>query len=334
MSPPGPSQSLDVTLLLDDTSSFSPTDGNESVLLAAESVEAVEAALVRLGHRPRRLSFALGVPSVIDQLATARPDVVFHLGQPDPADPAGEAQVTALLDLLGLPHTSEPTETLMLAGDKARAKALFAYHGIGTPPYAVSARGELPEGLPAAPWIAKPALEDASDGVVYVSAAASRSELARRLRGLHDRFHQPILIESFVGGREFHVGLIGAELLPVVEVDFTHLPADRPRFAGYESKWKYDSVEFKSTRYTCPAELSGPLGARLQDIARRTAQAFGLQRCSRLDIRMDDAEGLHVLDVNPNPDLSPIATMHKMAEVAGFGYDGLVQRLLDLARGA
>jgi D-alanine-D-alanine ligase len=333
MSPPGAPHPLDVTLLLDDTRSLS-TDGNESILFVSEAVDAIEAALVRLGHRPRRLSFAVGVTDVIAQLATARPDVVFPLGQPAPADPASEAQVTALLDLLGLPHTSESPDTQMLAADKARAKALFAHHGIAAPPYAVSARGELPAELPGAPWIAKPALEDGSDGVTYLSAATSRPDLARRLRGLHDRFRQPILIESFVGGREFHVGLIGTELLPVVEVDYSRLPADRPPFAGYESKWKYESVEFKSTHYTCPAELTGALAARLRDIALKTARAFGLRRCSRLDIRMDDAEGLHVLDVNPNPDLSPIATMHKMAEVAGFGYDGMVQRLLDLARGA
>lgn len=188
-------EALDVLLLLDDTTELAGrSDGCETYLFVSEVVEALEAALERLGHRSRRASFAMGVAPLIAHLDSQPPDVVFHLGQPTPTDPASEAQVTAVLDLLRIPHTSESSETLTLARDKARAKALFAQAGIPTPRYAVSQRGELPDALPCAPWIAKPTLQDGSVGIPCAPATRGRAELAERVRALYQRFGESVLV--------------------------------------------------------------------------------------------------------------------------------------------
>ncbi len=333
MTPYGVSSvSLDVALLVDDTSQLADQDSPETFLFVSEAIEAIEAALERLGHRSRRLSFEMGVPQIISVLSTDPVDVVFHLGQPDPTDPESEEQVTALLNLLRIAHTSESPETLMLARDKARVKAICAHYGLPTLAYAIALHGELPSALPPAPWIAKPTLEDGSRGIESIAPTSDRDELAKRVRSLYSRFAEPVLIETFAGGREFWVAIIGSELLPIAEVDYSQLPEGRPHLVGYESKWKYDSVEFKNVHYSCPTVVDESLGDRLRALAHRTVAAFGIQRCSRLDIRMNDAGALYLLDVNPNPDLSPVSIMHKMAGLAGFGFDGLVQRLLELAR--
>lgn len=326
------SLALDVALLIDDTSQLAGQDSPETFLFASEAADAIEASLTRLGHRSRRLSFEMGVPRIVSILSSDPVDVVFHLGAPEPADPESEEQVTALLNLLRIAHTSESPETMMLARDKARVKAVCAHYGLPTPPFAVSLRGGLPSALPPPPWIAKPAQEDGSRGIDSIAPTSDREQLAKRVRSLYTRFAEPVLIETFVGGREFRVGIIGSDLLPLAEVDFSQLPEDCPHLVGYESKWKYESVEFKSLHYLCPAVVDESLRDRLCDLAHRTVATFGIQRCSRLDIRMDDAGALYLLDVNPNPDLSPLAIMHEMARVAGFGFDGLVQRLLELAR--
>ena len=323
---------LDVALLVDDTSQLAEQDSPETFLFATEAVEAIEAALARLGHRSRRLSFEMGVPRMVSVLSSGSVDVVFHLGQPDPTDPESEEQVAALLNLLRIAHTSESPETLMLARDKARVKAVCAHYGLPTLPYAIALHGELPSALPPAPWIAKPTLEDGSRGIESIAPTSDRDQLGKRVRSLYTRFAEPVLIETFAAGREFWVAIIGSELLPIAEVDFSQLPQGRPHLVGYESKWKYESVEFKNLHYSCPAVVDRSLGDRLRDLAHRTVAAFAIQRCSRLDIRMDDAGALYLLDVNPNPDLSPVSVMHKTASVAGFGFDGLVQRLLELAR--
>jgi D-alanine-D-alanine ligase len=326
--------SLDVVLLVDGVGEFGQgSDRDKTLLAASEVVEAIEPSLVRLGHRPRRMSFTDGIAQVVARLDAVPPDVVFLLGRPVPSDPAGDAQVAALLDLLGLAHTSESPETLLLARDKVRAKALFAHHQIKTPPYAVAVRGDLPDELPPRPWIVKPTLEDGSVGLPCLSPATDRGDLAVRVRSLYDRLKQPILIETYFGGREFQVGIVGLELLPIVEIAFLPRPQKEVRLGGHETNWKYEGPEFRAAHYTCPARVSDSLATRIRQLACQTAAAFGIQRCCRVDIRMDDRDELCVLDVNPSPDLSSMATMHRMAQVTGWGFDGIVRRLVTLAHG-
>lgn len=327
---PGP---FDVVLLLDDATTLTSQDSTETFLFVAEAVDAIDAAMRRLGHRPRRVSFEGGVRHVIDRLASEPPDVVFVLGQPVPDDPEGEIRVVALLDLLGIPHSSESVDALALARDKPRVKMVATHHGLMVPPYAVSADGTLPPVLPPAPWIVKPALEHGSRGIECTSPATEHRDLAGRVRLLHARFGQPVLIDSFIGRREFQVGILGDSLLPILEVDFSRLPADAPQMIGYATKWHYESTEFKSLHYECPARLDEEQVGRLRALARRTAAAFGLRRCSRLDVRMDSDGEFYLIDVNPNPDLSPVATMHAMASAGGHDFEWLLGRLIEMARG-
>lgn len=317
--------------MLDDAAGLTSQDSIETFLSVGEAVDAIEAALASLGHRPRRLSFDVGVPAAIERLTSDRPDVVFVLGQPVPDDPEGEAQVAALLDLLRIPHTSESLDTLVLARDKPRVKMVAAHHRIPVPAYAVCLDGALPATLPPAPWILKPALEHGSRGIECATPATDRDDLAERVWALHTRFRQPVLVDTFIDGREFHVGIVGGEVLPVLEIDFSALPAGAPKMIGYATKWHDDSVAFKSLRFECPARVDERTVRALTDLAHDAIAAFGLQRCSRLDIRMDAAGALHLLDVNPNPDLSPAETMHLMAQASGRSYNWMVQRLLDLA---
>jgi D-alanine-D-alanine ligase len=323
--------SLDVVLLLDDAAGLTSQDSTETFLFVADAVDAIEAALRSLGPRPRRLSFEVGVPPTIERLTSDRPDVVFVLGQPVPDDPEGEAQVAALLDLLRIPHTSESFDTLVLARDKPRVKMVAAHHRIPVPAYAVCPEGVLPAVLPPAPWIVKPALEHGSRGIECATPATNRDDLAERVRSLHTRFQQPVLVDTFIDGREFQVGIVGPDLLPVLELDFSALSAGAPKMIGYATKWHSDSLEFKSLRYECPARVDERTVGALTDLARSAIAAFGLRRCSRLDIRMDADGELYLLYVNPNPDLSPMEAMPVMAQASGRSFNWMVQRLLDLA---
>lgn len=326
------SRSLDVVLLLDDPGGLTSQDSTETFLFVDEAVVAIEAALTRLGHRPRRLSFEIGVAAAIASLTTTRPDAVVVLGQPVPDDPDGESQVVALLDMLRIPHTSESVDALALVRDKERVKMVAAHHGLPVPAYAVCHEGTLPTQLPPPPWIIKPVLEHGSRGIECATPATDRTDLADRVSALHARFQQPVLVDTYIDGREFQIGIVGDELLPVLELDFSALPADAPKMIGYATKWHYESVEFKSLHYTCPADISPQTRDDLVELGRRTAAAFNLRRCSRLDIRMDASGALYLLDVNPNPDLSPVATMHAMAEASGRRFTWMVERLIDLAR--
>ncbi len=321
---------LRVVVLHDDKEAFHGPAGQEAFVCVWEAIEDVEGALTRLGHRHRRLSLGEGLAKVARDLEQDAPDVVFHLAETVRGDAVAEAQVAAFLELLAVAHTSESQEALIRARDKVRVKGLLHEAGVQTPAYGVSLDGGLPGPLPPPPWIAKPALEDGSVGIESRAVFARPEDLAERVTLLHRTFRTPILVESFAGGREFHAGVVGDVWLPLVEIDFSALPAGYDSVCSYASKWSCDSAEFEGVRYTCPARASTELADRLLRTAAAAARAIGVSRYCRFDLRLDEHDAVHVLDVNPNPDLSACATMAKMAEVDGMGFDAMVQRLLEL----
>ncbi len=320
--------SFDVVILHDDTEGLRGREGEEAHVGVWEAILPIEESLKRLRHQTRLLSLGMGLPKIIRTLQEKKPDVVFHLAETAFGDTLGEARMAALLELLNIPHTSAAPDALLLCRDKLKTKAVLQERGIQTPPHAVSFDGRLPAALPVPPWISKPALEDGSIGVAGNAVTSDPSELRRRVRMLYKTLRQPILIESFIAGREFNVGVVGTEVLPLAEIDFSKLPGHLPHIVNFESKWKYDTDYFKFTKTVCPAPVPPALRDRIIRTGVSALAALNVEGYSRVDFRMDSTEQLHILEVNPNPDLSPIAGMAKMAETAGWNFDGLIKRIL------
>lgn len=319
---------IDIAILHDDTEILRGREGEEAHVGVWEAILPIEESLVRTGHRIARLSLGAGVPRVIQTLLVSKPDLVFHLAETAFGDTLGEARVAAMLDLLAIPHTSASPDTLLLCRDKLKTKAVLREHGILTPPHAVSFDGRLPDRLPVPPWISKPTLEDGSIGVTADAVTSNPLKLRRRVTALYRKLRQPILIESYIEGREINVGVVGEDILPLVEIDFTNLPGKFPKIVNFESKWKYDTIHFKCTKTVCPAPVPPALSDRICRAGRSALSALNVRGYSRIDLRMDPAGRIYILEVNPNPDLSPIAGMAKMADTAGWGFDGLIRRIL------
>lgn len=328
---PSRASSLDVVVLHDDTEKLEGMEGSEAHVGVWEAILPIEESIAHLGHGLRRLSIGSGIPNVIEELQKCPPAVVFHLAETAFGDTMGEAHIASMLDLMGIAHTSASPQALLLCRDKLKAKSILREYGIQTPPHAVSFDGSLPEILPPPPWISKPTLEDGSIGITSDAVTSDPVKLRRRVQALFGSFHQPILIESFIVGREFNVGVVGSDVLPLSEIDFTGLPKDLPAIVGYESKWQYDTVHFKGTTTVCPASIPSVVGDRIIRVGLSALSAFDVQGYARVDIRMENNGQLYVLEINPNPDLSPIAGMAKMAETAGWGFDGLIHKILSFA---
>jgi D-alanine-D-alanine ligase len=144
------------------------------------------------------------------------------------------------------------------------------------------------------------------------------------------------LVERYIEGREIYVSLLGRldgppEILPLYEIDFSGLPADRPRIVSFEGKWMESSVEYAGTK-PVPCQLSPALHASVAAAALGAWDALELRDYGRVDIRLA-ADGIpYVIDVNPNCDLSHDAGgFSRAARAGGLAYDELVTRLLDLA---
>jgi len=320
---------------------------NIAVLHSADALEPpedpvlgqIEAALRAGGHEPRRVSVTSDVEQLVTTLRRDRPDLVVNLAESFDGKSAMESNVAALLNLLGLHYTGSSPTGLMLAGDKTLTKKVLSFHGIRTPQFATLYRGAVDwAGDLTFPVIVKPPQEDASLGITSASVVREIKDLFDRIGELQTEYQAPVLVEQFIEGREFYVGVLGnanAQALPVIELDFSGFPEDRPRIASWEAKWGEDGegsgAEYAGTRSVFPEGLDGDLEARMQTAAIDAFHALRLRDYARIDLRVSDASEIYVIEVNPNCYLERESEFARAAQRGGLEYDALVARIVDLA---
>lgn len=298
-----------------------------------EALEAIEAALSVLGPVVA-IETGDGDPAALARaLRETAPRAVFNLAEAVRGVPALEPAVPALLELLGIPYTGNGPFTLALCLDKPRTKALLRGYGLPTPPWRVleDPHGGSLEGLEL-PLIVKPSAMDASHGIDPDSVVHDEAAARRRAALVIERFGQPALVEQFVDGRELNVSIVDdpPAVLPASEIDF-RLPPGAPRIVGYEAKWIEGTEAHAGTPVVCPATLEPELEAAVRDLALRAFRAVGARDYARVDLRVDREGRPFILEVNPNPDVSPAAGLARAARAAGWRYDDLVRRFVRLA---
>jgi len=278
---------------------------------------------------------------LIDRLRRERPDVVFNLfeGLADHNDT--EAHVAGLLEWMGVPFTGCPYQTLCLARTKDLTKILLRGAGLPTPEFFVVE--DLP--VPACPidWpvIVKPAEEDASVGLDQGSVVTGQDQLNERVAFLLQNYDGPVLVEQFIRGREFNVGLIelpDLQVLPIGEILFVDDDPNYWPIVTYDAKWKPDSRDYQSTPPRYPATVAPRLAERVNDLAKKAFRLLGCRDYARVDFRIKPPGKPYILEVNPNPDFSPTAGFAGGLQAAGmtlgqFAVE-LVQAALARGRGA
>jgi D-alanine-D-alanine ligase len=326
---------------------------NVTLLHGADAAEApedpvlgqIEAALRALGHEPSRVSVAADVDPVIAALRAANPAIVFNLAESFDGKSALESNVAALLNLLGLRYTGSSPAALLMAGDKSLTKKVLRFHEILTPQFATVYRGALDHvGDLTFPLIVKPPQEDASLGITSKSVVRDIRELLGTMDALQREFQSPVLVEEFVEGREFYVGVLGnvtPVALPVIELDFSAFPADRPKVASYEAKWgeggtggtSETGAEFAGTKSIFPADVPAELLERMQRVAVESFNALRLRDYGRVDLRVTPKEEIYVIEVNPNCYLEQSGEFSRAAAESGIVHDALIARIVELAQG-
>ena len=302
-------------------------------------LEQMRGALEACDHTVQLLAVDDKVEPLVDSLKTDEPDLVFNLAESFGGKSALESNVAALLNLLGLRYTGSSPAGLLLAGDKSLTKKVLSFHSIRTPEFATLFRGALDwAGNIAFPLIVKPPQEDASLGISSNSVVHDLRELFTRIDELQSQFQQPVLVEEFVEGREFYVGVIGnanAQALPVMELDFSRFPAGVPRIASWEAKWGDDGAgsgeQFAGTRSIFPVDMKPELGERMQQVAVEAFNALRLRDYARIDLRVTDDDEIFVIEVNPNCYLERASEFARAAAEGGVAYDALIARILELA---
>lgn len=304
-------------------------------------LDQLRGAVEGCGHTVELLAVHDVVEPLVNALHASPPDLVFNLAESFGGKSALESNVAGLLNLLGLRYTGSSPAGLLLAGDKSLTKKVLSFHGIRTPEFATVFRGAVDwAGDIAFPLIVKPPQEDASLGISSNSVVHDLRELFTRIDELQSEFQQPVLVEQFVEGREFYVGMLGnanAKALPVMELDFSGFPAGVPRIASWEAKWGEDGAgsgdQYAGTRSIFPVDVPSDLIERMQQAAVEAFHALRLRDYARIDLRVTDDEQIFVIEVNPNCYLERESEFARAAAEGGLDYDALIARILELALG-
>lgn len=263
------------------------------------------------------------------KLAERRPDLAFNIAEGS-GGRAREAQVPALLSLYHIPFTGSDATTLCVALDKALCKRLLATYHVRTPRYRVFEPGVPVRGAALRyPVIVKPNAEGSSKGIPDACVAETPEQLRALVTESFERYHEPVLVEEYIDGREFTVGVLGngadMRVFPPMEILYHDTPANGYRVYNYTVKQDYT----KYVEYRCPAELSPALEKALADAARRVFTALGCRDLARIDFRVDEQERVWFIEINPLPGLAPHYSDYPMlAEFSGVSYDDLIMGVL------
>ncbi|MES1244651.1 MAG: ATP-grasp domain-containing protein [Acidobacteriota bacterium] len=299
-------------------------------------VDQVAAALRENGHQVSIFAVHDDVAALVEGLQSRRPDLVFNLLETFGDDTSADVSVAGLLQLLGLRFTGGGPGELYLRQDKALAKKALAFESIPYPHYAVFTQDSDLEtfGQLRMPLFVKPLRADASIGIDGDSLVRDATSLMRRVLAIHENVRDSALVEEYIEGREFYVGVLGNRepvAFPPIEMDFSGLPEGIPRVAGSKAKWEPDSVEYKGTESKLAEDLPDELRARLQKTALDAARALRVRDYGRIDLRLADTGDIYVIEVNANCYLEKTGEFATAAAAHGLEYPALVQRIVDLA---
>ena len=291
-----------------------------------ETIDGIAQALAALGHTPVRVGNLVALATRL--LAGERWDLVFNIAE-GLYGLARESQVPALLDAWRIPYTFSDPLVLALSLHKGMTKRVVRDAGVPTPDFRLVEEETDVEGIDLPfPLFCKPVVEGSSKGVTPASRVTGPDELRAVCRDLLGRFGQPVLVEEYLPGREFTVGILGtgrrAEALGVLEVLLG--PGAESGIYSYHNKEHYEALVDYCVARDADAQAAG-------EVALAAWRALGGRDAGRIDLRLD-AEGRPCfLEVNPLAGLHPVRSdLAILARRVGLGYQGLIGRIVQSAQ--
>jgi len=297
-----------------------------------ETVDAIAKALRKGGCKVKKIE---ADEKAYSKLKRLKPDIVFNVSEGLRGE-SRESHIPAMLEMLGIPYTGSGPLTLAISLNKALTHQLLSVNGVPSPSFQVFTREDerIDEKL-RFPFVVKPLLEGSSKGVRGSSLVRDEKSLRRQVSWVIKTYNQPAIVEEFLPGREFTVGLIGNDnptVLPIVEILLDKLPSGASPIYSYEAKWVWDTPEKPFDISRCPADIPPKLEKEIRRIAVKTFKVLNCRDICRIDMRLDENGKPRVLEVNPLPGLIPNPDAHsclpEAARAAGYTYDQLICTIL------
>lgn len=263
-------------------------------------------------------------------LADCKVDIVFNIAEGIQGR-GREAQVPAILNFFKIPFTGSDETTLCIALDKALTKRILATYHIRTPKYhVISHQNPILHGSFSFPAIVKPNAEGSSKGISDMAIVSNREELHCLVKNDINLYHQDMLVEEYIGGREFTVGIIGngeeTHVFPPMEI--IYLKKDKFNIYSYNVKQNYK----KLIRYESPAAISAEMEEEMISTSKKIYQLLGCKDFARIDFRLSEDNKPYFIEINPLPGLAPgYSDFPMLAEFNGMDYRTLIRNILNSA---
>ena len=300
---------------------------------APETIERISKALTRNGEV---------VPieandGVYEKLKREQLDIVFNYAEGMYGEER-EAEIPAILESLGVPYTGSDPIAMKNCLNKARAKELLIHNGVRTADFMnINSTSDNLSEL-SFPCIVKPVWEGSSKGIHNNAVVNNKSELRESVRTILNQYHQSALVETFLPGREFTVGILGngtySRMLPIIEIDHSVLPEGLHPILSYEAKWIVDTPSNPLEMLLCPAEVDESLRNEIERISLEAYHTLGCRDWCRIDIRLDESGKPNILELNPLPGLLPDpddnSCLPTAARAEGMTFEDLVNEVLKI----
>ena len=256
-----------------------------------------------------------------------------------------EAQVPAMLEMLGVSYTHSGALAHAISLDKSLTKKIWQYHGLPTPRFAEIDLKEKPyvEGL-RFPVIVKPNSEGSSKGVFNDNLIDSPPQLLKKIIQTRKDFGNGVLVEEFMPGREFTVTVMGNKgvgkgiyILPIVEQNYDIFPEHLQKFASYEAKWMFeDTLPDPHVAYICPAKIPPSLQKVIEQICIKAFEVLNCRDIARIDLRLDAGGKPNLLEINTLPGMMPdenvVSYYPVAARAAGWDFQQMIGNIIKHSR--
>lgn len=275
--------------------------------------------------------------TVLNKLKTIETDLVLNLcDEGFENDATKELHIAAYLELLGIPYTGAGPNSLGMCYNKSIVRAIAASIDVPVPLESYFDPSDQSASIPSIlPALLKPNCGDSSIGITQEAVVYDAESLVNYIDKLQEMVPGvPILIQEYLTGSEFSVGVIGNagrfEILPVLEVDYSGLPEDLPKILSYESKWDPASPYWTEIKYK-EAELNEEAYRNIVDYSKKLFVKMECRDYARFDFRADAEGTIKLLEVNPNPGWCWDGKLNFMAEFAGLQYNELLEKIVNAA---
>lgn len=296
----------------------------------------VRNTLMKLGHNVIPFGLFDDIEPFVKFIKNEQPDLVFNMSEAFNGDRDQEPNITALMELLGVPFTGAGAMSLRVCKDKGLTKSILSYHDISTPKFMVAKKGSASPSLKNFPFPAfiKPLQLESSEGITQSSYCEDEESAFARVKFIHDKLGVDAIIEEFIDGREVYVSILGNDKLTVFpprEMFFKQIPNDEPKFATFKSKWDQEYRKKWGIDSGWMAALPELTEKKLTETCKKIYKLLNISGFGRIDLRIRNNEEIYFLEANPNPSISKKEDYSLSASKGGMDYEELISKIVTLS---